>query len=44
MKEHGWSEIFKVDILDETDDITLEIPEGILIKKNFVGKNIQKYD
>ena len=44
MKEHGWSEIFKVDILDATDDITLEIPEGILIKKNFVGKNIQKYD
>ena len=44
MKEHGWSEIFKVDILDATDDITLEIPDGLLIKKNFVGKNIQKYD
>ena len=44
MKDHGWSEIFKVDILDETDDITLEIPDGLLIKKNFVGKNIQKYD
>ena len=44
MREHGWSEIFKVDILDAEADITLEIPEGKLIKKNFVGKNINKYD
>ena len=44
MREHGWSEIFKVDILDAKADITLEIPEGKLIKKNFVGKNINKYD
>ena len=44
MREHGWSEIFKVDILDAEADITLEIPEGKLIKKNFVGKNMNKYD
>ena len=44
MREHGWSEIFKVDILDSEADITLDIPEGLLIKKNFVGKNIIKYD
>ena len=44
MREHGWSEIFKVDILDSEADITLDIPEGLLIKKNFVGKNIVKYD
>ena len=44
MKEHGWSEIFKVDILDSEADITLEIPEGKLITKNFVGRNIIKYD
>jgi len=44
MREHGWSEIFKVDILDAEADITLDIPEGKLIKKNFVGKNIINYD
>ena len=44
MKEHGWSEVFNVDILDATDDITLEIPDGLLIKKNFIGKNTGKYD
>ena len=44
MREHGWSEIFKVDILDSEADITLEIPEGKLITKNFVGRNIIKYD
>ena len=38
MKDHGWSEHFKVDILDAEDDITLEIPDGLLIKKNFIGK------
>ena len=26
MREHGWSEIFKVDILDAEADITLDIP------------------
>ena len=44
MREHGWSEIFKVDILDSEADITLEIPEGKLITKNFVGRNIIRYD
>jgi uncharacterized Fe-S center protein len=44
MKEHAWSEHFKVDILDADADITLEIPDGLLIKKNFIGKNTLKYD
>ena len=44
MEEHGWSKHFKVDILDAESDITLEIPDGLLIKKNFIGKNKKNYD
>lgn len=44
-EEHGWSELFEVDLLDaEGPDLVLEIPEGKKIKKNFVGKNISSYD
>ena len=43
--EHGWTEHFSVDLLDaEGDDLVLEIPDGIKIKKNFVGKNMANYD
>ncbi len=45
MKEHGWSDIFNVDILDADEpDMELEIPKGKKIKKNFVGKNLANYD
>ncbi len=44
MEDHGWSKVFDVDILDEKEDITLEIPNGKIIKKNYVGKNIENYD
>ena len=45
MKDHGWSAHFPVDILDgEGPDLELAIPNGLAIKRNFVGKNIQKYD
>lgn len=45
MEYHGWSKYFKVDIMDaEGDDLILPIPNGKIIKQNFVGKNIQKYD
>lgn len=45
MREHGWSEHFKVDILDSKgpDDV-LKIPEGQVIQKNYVGKNLALYD
>lgn len=42
---HGWMEHFKVDLLDaEGPDLELQIPGGKMIQKNFVGKNISKYD
>ena len=44
-EDHGWTEHFKVDLLDaEGPDLVLEIPDGKKIKKNFVGKNIKNYD
>ena len=39
MDEHEWTKYFKVDIMDaEGPDMELEIPDGLQIKKNFVGK------
>ena len=43
--DHGWSRYFTVDLLDaEGPDLELEIPDGKIIKKNFVGKDIVNYD
>ncbi len=44
MENHGWSKLFNVDIMDSEGDIVLEVPNGKVIKKNYVGKNIENYD
>ena len=45
LKEHGWSDLFPVEILDsEGPDLELPIPEGRNIQKNFVGKHLADYD
>ena len=45
MEYHGWSHYFDVDILDaEGPDAELPIPSGKQIKKNYVGKDMMKYD
>ena len=45
MEDHGWSKYFDVDIMDsEEPDLELEIPNGKIIKKNYVGKNLKNYD
>ena len=45
METHGWSKYFTVDIMDgEGDDIVLDIPNGEIIQKNYVGKNLKNYD
>lgn len=42
---HGWTKYFTLDLLDaEGPDLELSIPNGKVIKKNYVGKNIQNYD
>lgn len=45
LHEHGWSKYFDVDLMDaEGDDLELTIPNGLKIKKNFVGKTLANYD
>ena len=45
MKKHGWSKYFDVDIMDaEGPDLEIAIPNGKIIKKDYVGKNIQNYN
>lgn len=45
LKEHGWSDLFPVEILDsEGPDLELSIPEGKNIQKNFVGRHLADYD
>lgn len=45
MENHGWNAYFDVDIMDSIGpDLELEIPNGKVIQKNYVGKNMQNYD
>ena len=45
LEKHGWSKQFKVDLLDaEGNDLVLDIPDGKVIKKNYVGRNLANYD
>ena len=45
MEQHGWSRYFAVDILDaEGPDLELPVPNGAVIRKNYVGKDIENYD
>lgn len=45
IRKHGWNDYFDFDLLDaEGPDIVLDIPNGRVIKKNYVGKNLKNYD
>ena len=45
LEYHGWMRYFPVDLLDaEGPDLELSIPNGKVIRKNFVGKDIVNYD
>ena len=45
IEEHGWSKYFDFDLMDaEGPDVVLPIPNGKIIKENYVGKNLLKYD
>ena len=44
MEKHEWTKYFQVDILDAKEDLVLEIPNGKVLHKNYVGKNIENYD
>ena len=45
IKEHEWDKYFPFDLLDEEGpDMVLDIPNGKVLKKNYVGKNLANYD
>jgi len=44
MKLHGWTDIAKVDIMDEDGEMELSIENGKKIQKNFVGAHLKNYD
>lgn len=44
LNDHGWDKYYNVDIMDEKGSMILYIPNGKIIKKNYVGKNIKNYD
>lgn len=45
IEKHGWSKYFDVDLMDaEGPDMILDIPEGKVIQKNYVGKDMKNYD
>lgn len=45
IENHGWTKYFDVDIMDaEGPDLKVKIPNGKVIKENYLGKNIEKYD
>ena len=44
-KKHGWSDHYSVDLLDAAGpDLVLTIPNGKVIKENYVGKDLVNYD
>ena len=44
IKEHEWEKYFPFDLLDaEGPDMELDIPNGTVLKKNYVGKNLKNY-
>lgn len=44
MNNHGWSKYYKTDIMDSERDMVLDIPNGMIIKKNYVGSHLNNYD
>ena len=45
ISEHEWDKYFKVELLDaEEPDVVLNIPNGKIIKVDYVGKGIVNYD
>ena len=45
LEEHGWTKYFDVDLMDaEGPDVVWPIPNGKILKENYLGKNIENYD
>jgi len=45
ISEHEWDKYFKFDLLDaKGPDLKLDIPNGVTIKENYIGKNLANYN
>lgn len=44
ISDHNWTKYFDVDIMDEEGDLEIDIPNGKVITKNYLGKNIKNYN
>ena len=44
MKLHGWTDVAKVDLMDEEGEIEVPIKNGKRIKTNYVGNHLKNYD
>jgi len=44
IKEHGFMDIAKVDIMDEDGDMAIPVKNGKHINENYVGRHLEKYD
>ena len=45
IKEHEWEKYFPFDLMDALGpDLELDVPNGKVLKKNYVGKNLANYD
>lgn len=45
LDNHGWTKYFNVDLLDAVSpDFEIAIPNGKVLKKNYLGRNIVNYD
>lgn len=44
IKEHGWDQVAKVDIMDRDGSMAIPVQGGTYLKQNLVGKNLKNYD
>ena len=45
IENHGWNKSFDFDLMDEEGpDISIPVPNGKILKEDFLGKNIEKYN
>lgn len=44
IKEHGFMDIAKVDIMDEDGDFAIPVKNGLHLKENYVGNHLKNYN